>query len=89
MALEKIEFVDQIEVIENGFVHVRIKTAIKENGKEISSSFDRHVIVPGADCSAEDSRVKAICAVVHTPEVVAAYQAAQTLKEAAQLPALE
>ena len=74
MSLEKIQFVDQIEVIENGCVHVRTKTAIKENGKEISSSFDRHVIVPGADYSAENSRVQAICSVVHTAEVIAAYE---------------
>ena len=37
MALEKIEIVDRIEVLENGSVQVRTKTAIKEDGVEISS----------------------------------------------------
>jgi hypothetical protein len=77
MALEKIEVVDLIEVVENGCIQVRTKTAIKENGIEISSKFHRHVVVPGADYSAEDAKVQAICAAVHTPDVIATYQAAQ------------
>ena len=79
MALEKIEIVDRIEVLENGCVQVRTKTAIKEDGVEISSNFHRHVVVPGADYSAEDAKVQAICAAVHTPEVVAAYKEAQNV----------
>jgi hypothetical protein len=75
--LEKIETVDRIEVIENGCVQVRTKTAIKENGIEISSKFHRHVVVPGADYSGEDVKVQAIAASIHTAEVIAAYQAAQ------------
>ena len=77
MALEKIEIVDRIEVVENGSVQVRTKTAIMEDGVEISSKFYRHVVAPGDDYSAEDSRVQAICKALHTAEVVAAYQAAQ------------
>ncbi len=76
MALEKIEIVDLIEVIENGSIQVRTKTAIMEDGKQISSNFHRHVVVPGADVSAEDAKVQAIATAVHTPEVIAAYQAA-------------
>ena len=76
MALEKIISVDLIEVVENGSIQVRTKTAIKEDGIEISSKFHRHVVAPGADYSAEDAKVQAICAAVHTADVVAAYQAA-------------
>jgi hypothetical protein len=83
MSLEKVISVDLIEVVENGSLQVRTKTAIKEDGVEISSKFHRHVVVPGNDYSAEDAKVQAICAAVHTPEVIAAYQA---IKEAAQLP---
>jgi archaellum component FlaF (FlaF/FlaG flagellin family) len=68
--------VDRIEVIENGSVQVRTKTAILEDGKQISSSFHRHVISPGADYSGENAKVQAICASVHTAEVIAAYEAA-------------
>jgi hypothetical protein len=75
--LEKIEIVDRIEVVENGCVQVRTKTAIMEDGKQISGSFHRHVIAPGDDYSSEDARVKAICAATHTAPVMAAYKATQ------------
>jgi len=84
MALEKKVVVDLIETLENGTVQVRTKTAILEDGVEISSKFHRHVVAPGADYSAEDAKVQAICAAIHTPEVVAAYEASQvTLDEPA------
>ena len=76
MSLEKITSVDLIEVIENGCIQVRTKTAIKENGVEISSKFHRHVVAPGNDYSAEDARVQAVCAAIHTADVIAAYEAA-------------
>jgi hypothetical protein len=78
MALEKIQIVDRIEVLENGCVQVRTKTAIMEDGKQISGTYHRHVVAPGADYSAEDARVQAICAATHTADVIAAYEAAQT-----------
>ena len=77
MALEKIQVVDRIEVVESGIVQVRTKTAIMEDGKQISGNFHRHVVVPGDDYSKQDARVKAICAATHTAAVVAAYKAAQ------------
>ena len=78
--LEKIEVVDRIEVVENGCVQVRTKTAIKEDGVEISTKFARHVVVPGADVSGEDAKVQAICAATHTADVISAYQAAIAAK---------
>jgi hypothetical protein len=77
MSLEKVITVDQIEVVSNGSVQVRTKTSIVEDGKEISASFHRHVVAPGADYSGEDARVQAICAASHTAEVIATYKAAQ------------
>jgi len=76
MALEKVIVVDLIEVTENGCVQVRTKTAIMEDGVQISGSFHRHVIAPGDDYANEDARVKAICKATHTPAVVNAYKAA-------------
>jgi hypothetical protein len=83
MALEKIAVVDRIEVVENGTLQVRTKTVIKEDGVEISSKFARHVVAPGDDYSAEDARVQAMCAAMHTADVVAAYK---ELQNAAQTP---
>jgi len=76
MALEKVTVVDRIEVVESGVVQVRTATRIIEDGKQISSTFHRHVVVPGADYSSEDARVQSICAATHTPEVIEAYKAA-------------
>ena len=76
MALEKQTVVDKIEVLENGCVQVRTATRIMEDGVQLSQSYHRHVVAPGADYSTQDARVKAICSATHTAEVVAAYQAA-------------
>lgn len=82
MALEKQIVVGLVEILENGCVQVRIKTAVVEDGVEISSSFHRHVVAPGQDYSAEDAKVQAICAVIQTPEVIATYKATQeTIQE--------
>ena len=56
---------------------VRAAIRVLEDGRVLSQSFHRHVVAPGDDYSEEDERVQAICAAVHTPEVIAAYQAAQ------------
>jgi hypothetical protein len=75
--LEKVTSVDLIEVVENGSIQVRTKTAILEDGVEISGKFHRHIVAPGDDYSTEDAKVKAICAAMHTDEVIAAYKAVQ------------
>lgn len=75
MALEKIISVDQIEVVEDGSIQVRTATKIVDDGVVINKSFHRHIIVPGQDYSQENDRVKAICAAIHTSEVIANYQA--------------
>lgn len=78
MALEKVISQDKIEIVgEFKAVQVRTKTAVMEDGAELSSGYSRHVVMPDADLSAESAEVQAICGVVHTDEVVAAYQASQ------------
>lgn len=79
--LEKIETVDRIEIVENGCVQVRTKTAIMEDGKQISGTFHRHVIAPGDSYAGEDARVQAICKATHTAAVVATYKAAHAKPE--------
>jgi len=82
MSLEKKVIVDLIETLENGCVQVRTKTSILENGKEISNKFHRHVVAPGDNYSAEDSKVQAICAAIHTSDVIAAYEASKLALDA-------
>jgi len=76
MALIKEITQDRIEVVgEFKAVQVRTKTAVMEDGVELSSVFHRHVVSAGDDYSAESTEVQAICAAVHTDAVVAAYAA--------------
>ena len=77
MALTKETVIDKIEVTENGVVQVRQATKIIEDGNEISKTYHRWTIAPGQDYSDQPDNVKAICAVAHTPAVIAAFQAQQ------------
>jgi len=84
MALTKETIVDKIEVLEMGQVQVRTATRVLEDGVALSSSFHRHVLVPGDDLSGQDAKVSAIATATWTPEVVTAYEemiAAQELPE--------
>ena len=75
MALTEENIIDKYEIVcEFKHVQCRHASVIKRDGVEISRSFHRHVIAPGDDVSGEPAEVQAICAAVHTPEIIAAYQ---------------
>jgi len=76
MALTKVVTQDKIEIV-GDYKHVQVRTCTKvlEDGVELSSGFSRHVVSAGDDYSAESTEVQAICAAVHTDEIVAQYQA--------------
>lgn len=79
MSLTKEIVEDKIEIVgEFKAVQVRTAVVIKDDGEEISRSFSRKVIMAGEDYSGESAEVQAICAAVHTPEIVAAYAATQS-----------
>jgi len=75
MALTKESIQDKIEVLEDGLIQVRTVTRIIEDGNVIGQSFHRHVIPPGRDLANESGKAREIAQTVHTPEVIAAYQA--------------
>ena len=76
MALTESTIQDKIEIV-GDYKHVQVRTAtvIKRDDVEISRAFSRHVVAPDADISGESTEVQAICAVVHTDAVKAAYAA--------------
>ena len=84
MAFSKAITEDKIEIV-GEFKHVQVRTCTKvlEDGVELSSGYHRHVVTAGQDYSNESAEVQAICAVVHTPEIVAAYEATQVVAEVA------
>lgn len=69
--------IDLVEIMQNDVIRVRVKTSVLSNNVQIAESFEHRVIAPGADYSAENTKVQAIAALVHTADVVATYQAAQ------------
>lgn len=85
MALTERTVEDKIELV-GEFRHIQIRTAtiIERDGVEISRSFHRHVVAPGADVSGESAEVQAIAGVVHTAEIVAAYEAHLAAQEPSQ-----
>jgi hypothetical protein len=78
MALEKVISEDKIEIVgDYKAVQIRTCTQVLEDGEELSSGFHRHVVTAGQDYSNESAEVQAICAVVHTADVISAYEASQ------------
>ena len=77
--LTKSKVIDQITVTENGIVLYREATRIMEDGVELSKTYHRSSLTPGQDISAAPENVQAICNVAWTPEVIAAFQTAQTI----------
>ena len=83
MALTKQSIVDKIEVVgPYSHLQVRVCERVLEDGEVIAEKYHRHVVTPGADTSGEDPRVQAIAGILHTPEVISAYQASVTPFEA-------
>jgi hypothetical protein len=78
MALTERTEEDKIEIV-GQYKHVQVRTAtvIERDGEEISRSFHRHMVEPGANTAGESAEVQAICAAVHTDAVIEAYEAAQ------------
>jgi hypothetical protein len=75
--IEKVTVVDQITVTENGTILYREATKIIEDGKELTKTYHRTSLTPGQDLAGQPANVVAIAETVWTPEVIAAYQAAQ------------
>ena len=74
MSLTETKVTDKIEVLENGHVQVREALRVLRDGEVIAQNFHRFVVAPGQATQDMDPKVLAICAAVHTPEVIAAYQ---------------
>ena len=91
MAITKETVEDKIEIVgEHKDIHVRTATVIKEDGKELTRSFHRHVVScvdsnrntddswthTDTDISGESAEVQAIANAVWTEEVKAAKKSA-------------
>jgi len=77
MTITKQTVVDQITVTENGTVLYREATRIIEDGVQLTQTYHRTSLIPGQDLTGQPSNVVAIAQAAWTPEVIAAYEAAQ------------
>ena len=75
MALsESIEY-DKIEIVgQYKAVQVRKATVIKKDDKELTRSFERYVLHPDSDISAEPAEVVAKCNAAWTDEIKASWK---------------
>jgi hypothetical protein len=81
MSLTKQVVQDKVEIINVGdwsVIQVRTKTAIIEDGVELSASFHRHVVSPTDDLTNESTEVQNIANAVFTQAMKDAYTASQT-----------
>ena len=78
MAITKEVQYDKIEVVgDYKAVQCREATIIKEDGVEISRTFNRHVLHPDSDISGEPQETQDICNAVWTDEVKSAWSTFQ------------
>ena len=78
MALEKSTKDDKIELVDMGdwkIIQVRTATIIKDDGKEISRTFKRHLVVPNDDISGETDEIKALAEIYFTDDAKAKHKA--------------
>ena len=77
MALEKVITYDYEIRKKYKFIQERERTAIVEDGKEISYSYKRRILAPDADVSGESVEIKGMASALWTDEVKKAYAAKQ------------
>ena len=82
MALSKEVKCDRYEVV-GRFKHIQCRTAtiVKEDGVELSRSFNRRVLTPDADVSGESDEIKGMASALWSDEVKAAWAAKQAEDE--------
>ena len=74
MALEKIQTVDQIEIVGDNCVQVREVIRVMDDGVQVGGdAYHRHLITPSHDWSNEDAKVKKICDALFDADCIEAF----------------
>ena len=74
MSLEKKITYDYEIRTEFKFIQERTRTAVLENGNELSYQYSRRILTPDADVSAESDELKALANALWTDDVKKAYE---------------
>lgn len=76
MALTQRTVYDSITILEDGQIQLRrARVILDDDGvTEISRQFHREVLEPGQDVATLPGRVRAVCNIVWTPQVIMDYE---------------
>ena len=77
MALEKVITYDYEVRGEFKIINIRRRTAVVEDGKELSFAYNRRFLSPDADVSSESDEIKGMASALWSDEVKAAWAAKQ------------
>jgi len=83
----EVTYISQFDIQPNGCIGIRKTTDVLKDGVVISSTYWRCVLAPNdsqASAVLDDAYYAGLAQTAWTPEVVAAYQAAQAAAEAAR-----
>lgn len=90
MALSEVTYISQFNIQPNGCIGVQKTTDVLKDGVVISSTYWRTVLIPNDPQAAtvlDEAYYAGLAQAAWTPEVIAAYQAAQEAAVAAQIEA--
>tara|TARA_R110000868_G_scaffold16913_6_gene74957 strand:- start:880 stop:1140 length:261 start_codon:yes stop_codon:yes gene_type:complete len=80
MAITKQKVVDKVEILEDGIIQIREAIRVyDDDGSLIGEKFNRYLLVPGQDVTAEKARIRRICTAVWDAQTVADYIAKQPI----------
>jgi hypothetical protein len=77
--------VGSIEILEDSVMQVREDIVVIEDGKELSRTYNRYVVVPGEDVSQRPTKVQDIANFLWTSDVIEAWKIKE---ESLRLPAV-
>lgn len=84
MLTEKTDRTDSINIRSDGSLEIREAMRIFRDGAEISKEYHRYLLHPGDDTTGKDPRIVKTAKAVWTADVVAAFKAAQSIRETAE-----
>jgi hypothetical protein len=77
--LTRTESIASIDISPVGVISVAVNIDILDGEEKVAQAGRRYDIAPSANYSSEQPAVQAICAAIHTPECIAAYEVAQSV----------
>ena len=76
--------ISAITILEDGQLQIRRSRRVFDGTEMIAEQYHRHVLAPGDVLTGQDARVRAVAALLWTPQVIADYRAAKAAREASR-----